>query len=55
MIRSQTMEASGVENDASERLVAILFSTVAILGLAIVAVALIVYFPGTSGLNVPLP
>jgi hypothetical protein len=38
-----------------ERLVAVLYATIAVLGLVTVVTALVVFFPGQSGFDVPLP
>jgi hypothetical protein len=49
------MEVDQVSPNWFDRLVAFLFATIVVLGIATVAVAFAVYFPGTSGLDVPLP
>jgi len=55
MIRSEIMEAPRASLNRFDRLVAALFATIIVLGVATVALALIVYFPGANSSNVPLP
>jgi hypothetical protein len=49
------MQEQAVGPDRHERLVAILFATIAVLGLVTVVAALVVFFPGSSGFDIPLP
>lgn len=49
------METRVHDIDWFDRLVATLFATIVVLGLAVVAATLVLYFPGTSTSNIPLP
>ena len=49
------MQEQAVGYDRFERLVAVLFATIAVLGLVIVVAALVIFFPGSSGFDTPLP
>jgi hypothetical protein len=41
--------------DWFDRLVATLFATIVVLGLAVVAITLVLFLPGTSTSSIPLP
>jgi hypothetical protein len=49
------MDTRAYDIDWFDRLVAMLFATIVVLGLAIVATALVLFFPGASTSNIPLP
>jgi multisubunit Na+/H+ antiporter MnhC subunit len=55
MIRSEIMKPPQARVDWFDRLVAAFFATIIVLGVSTVALALIIYFPGANGSNVPLP
>ena len=49
------MDAEQAQTDWFDRMVAVLYATVVVLGIATVAIAVAMYFPGSSGVEVPLP
>lgn len=49
------METRAHDIDWFDRLVATLFATIVVLGFAVVAATLVLYFPGTSTGSIPLP
>lgn len=49
------MDSVHASPDWFDRIVAFLFATIVVLGIAVVVLAFVVYFPGTSTSNLPLP
>ncbi len=49
------METRAHDIDWFDRLVAALFATIVVLGFAVVAATLVLYFPGASSSSIPLP
>ena len=49
------MDTRAHDIDWFDRFVATLFATIVVLGLAIVATTLVLFFPGASTSNIPLP